>query len=441
MSTWGGRVGPYPSIRTGNPVSEADLRALGDNLAMVARGTLQVLLAGARGVLIDGEAFAGGVTLPAGAAIISADGYPVYRVWQAKQITFEAASGNLALYLCASARTDADAQGAAPMLAYELDAVTVLARPAAQVAPSWALKLGEGSVAASSFTTFVEADGLRIVVPAHGEQHAADGADPVTAAMVGALAVSTRGAANGVASLGSDGKVPADQLPTGSGGVASFNGRTGAVTPQASDYTPALIGALATSARGAANGVASLGSDGKVPTAQLPSLTVSSRTRTRVDSYFAEMAGMAWYDYGAPGQVYGTGGVLEVVYDAVRERTYYDWVYSGSSAEVNGVLTVRLPQNFSDWDDTAAIVANVWTSDGTLGKAKLTIKKPFTSGTYSTGDLFGNQNFTEHAITRTDLSAIGLSAGNEMQIHVKLTAGSSKRVRLAEIRLTYLETY
>ena len=47
--------------------------------------------------------------------------------------------------------------------------------------------------------------------------------------------------------------------------VASVNGNTGAVT-----VTPASIGAIATTARGAINGVASLDSSGLVPSAQLP---------------------------------------------------------------------------------------------------------------------------------------------------------------------------
>ena len=57
---------------------------------------------------------------------------------------------------------------------------------------------------------------------------------------------SEKGAANGVATLGEDSKVPANQLPD-------------------MDY-------VKSSEKGAANGVATLGSDGKVPTIQLPSV-------------------------------------------------------------------------------------------------------------------------------------------------------------------------
>jgi hypothetical protein len=92
----------------------------------------------------------------------------------------------------------------------------------------------------------------------------------LTASNVGAVPTTEKGAANGVASLGSDGKVPAAQLPAASGGgaVSSVNTKTGDVVLVASD-----VGAVATTALGAASGVATLDSGSKVPTAQIPSLT------------------------------------------------------------------------------------------------------------------------------------------------------------------------
>lgn len=56
------------------------------------------------------------------------------------------------------------------------------------------------------------------------------------------------------------------------GGVTSFNGRSGIVTPKSGDYTAEQVGAIPSSEKGTAGGVASLGADGKVPTAQLPSM-------------------------------------------------------------------------------------------------------------------------------------------------------------------------
>lgn len=79
--------------------------------------------------------------------------------------------------------------------------------------------------------------------------HIADKKNPhgVTAAQAGAIPASEKGAASGVATLGADGKVPSAQLP-------------------AMDYVP-------TSEKGVASGVATLGTDGKVPTGQLPEIS------------------------------------------------------------------------------------------------------------------------------------------------------------------------
>ncbi|MGW0136233.1 hypothetical protein [Streptomyces sp. NPDC003299] len=59
-----------------------------------------------------------------------------------------------------------------------------------------------------------------------------------------------------------------DALGGGGGAVSSVNGQTGAV-----NLTAANVGALAATARGSANGVASLDAATKVPTTQIPDLT------------------------------------------------------------------------------------------------------------------------------------------------------------------------
>lgn len=56
-------------------------------------------------------------------------------------------------------------------------------------------------------------------------------------------------------------------IPTG---VTSFNGRGGAVKPQAGDYTAEMVGAIDQTKKGRASGVASLDAQGKVPAEQLP---------------------------------------------------------------------------------------------------------------------------------------------------------------------------
>lgn len=73
------------------------------------------------------------------------------------------------------------------------------------------------------------------------------------------------------------------------GGVTSFNSRTGAITPQTGDYTAEMVGArpstwtptasevgaIPATEKGAASGVATLGTDGKLTAAQKPAYTAS----------------------------------------------------------------------------------------------------------------------------------------------------------------------
>lgn len=88
----------------------------------------------------------------------------------------------------------------------------------------------------------------------------------LTANDVAAIPTAQKGAANGVATLDASGLVPAAQLSIPAGVVTSVNGKAGpTVTLVASD-----LSALATTARGTANGVASLDGASRVPVAQLP---------------------------------------------------------------------------------------------------------------------------------------------------------------------------
>ncbi|MEW2406476.1 hypothetical protein [Streptomyces griseoviridis] len=90
------------------------------------------------------------------------------------------------------------------------------------------------------------------------------------AADVSAIPASAKGVASGVASLGSDGKVPTAQLPTlaDPNAVTSVNGLPGPTVT----LTAASVSALAASTRGAVNGVASLDAAGDVPIAQVPNV-------------------------------------------------------------------------------------------------------------------------------------------------------------------------
>ena len=110
--------------------------------------------------------------------------------------------------------------------------------------------------------------------------------------MASAIPINEKGAANGVASLGADGKVPSAQLPSldyiptvqkgEANGVASLgsDGKVPSTQLPSLDYVP-------TSQKGTAGGVASLGEDGKVPSAQLPEMGAQTYTATLLSTGWA----------------------------------------------------------------------------------------------------------------------------------------------------------
>ena len=145
-----------------------------------------------------------------------------------------------------------------------------------------------------------------------------------TANDVGAIPASEKGTANGVATLGADGKVPSAQLPSldyipssqkgAASGVATLgaDGKVPTAQLPAMDYVP-------NSEKGAASGVATLGTDGKVPTGQLPEI---SSVKT-----FTATIGTTWTeneDTGVKSQSVPITGVL------AKHTAKVDHAYTGS---------------------------------------------------------------------------------------------------------------
>lgn len=89
--------------------------------------------------------------------------------------------------------------------------------------------------------------------------------------------------------VGFDDDGDAVAMPAPDTGVTTFNGRTGTVMPQAGDYDAADVGAIPASEKGAASGVASLGSDGKVPGEQLPDMDYIPTSQKGAASGVAEL--------------------------------------------------------------------------------------------------------------------------------------------------------
>lgn len=93
------------------------------------------------------------------------------------------------------------------------------------------------------------------------------------------IALSEKGAPNGVASLDLNGHIYGTQLPFSQVNPlidGSASPGTSAAVARNDHRHPTDVTRLAASEKGAANGVASLGSDGKVPSAQLPTIPSAS---------------------------------------------------------------------------------------------------------------------------------------------------------------------
>ena len=109
----------------------------------------------------------------------------------------------------------------------------------------------------------------------HASQHASGGSDPISPDDIGAIPSSDKGKAGGVATLDSSGKVPSGQIPS-----LEYAGKTHAnqhATNGSDPITPASIGAIPSSDKGKAGGVAALDSSGKVPSGQIPSLEYAEK--------------------------------------------------------------------------------------------------------------------------------------------------------------------
>lgn len=110
-------------------------------------------------------------------------------------------------------------------------------------------------------------------------------------------------------------------------GVTTFNGRTGAVSPQNGDYTAEMVGAIPATQKGAVSGVAELDSTGRVPSTQLPSYVDDV-----VDSYVVGSTPLAadWLSNTSGGAALTpeTGKIYLVVSDGEYQNREYRW--SGS---------------------------------------------------------------------------------------------------------------
>lgn len=132
-------------------------------------------------------------------------------------------------------------------------------------------------------------------------ESAAGVGDQVTAAESAASAASAK-AQEAAASAAAAKKSAEEAGAAAGGGVTSFNGRGGVVSPQAGDYTAEMVGAIPTSDKGKAGGVASLDTSGKVLSSQLPAMDYDAagsaeavKTWVQGQNYLKEHQSLAGY--------------------------------------------------------------------------------------------------------------------------------------------------
>lgn len=149
------------------------------------------------------------------------------------------------------------------------------------------------------------------------------------------ISTAEKGVASGVASLDSSGKVPSGQLPS-------------------MDYIP-------TSEKGAASGVASLGSDGKVPSGQLnlSSSVSSTSTTTAANSYAVNQAydkAVSAYNLANGKPSVSSGTPTLSAYGNYPAPTLHGggWVRIGNLVVVDIEISSNLdtPSNTTDYDFT-----------------------------------------------------------------------------------------
>ena len=155
-------------------------------------------------------------------------------------------------------------------------------------------------------------------------------------------------------------------------GVTSFNGRTGAVTPQSGDYTAEMVGArpstwtpsaedvgaIPATEKGAASGVATLGTDGKVPAGQLPEMDYVPNSEVGVAGGVAELDSSGKVPVAQlPILTFGAQSVATSAWAA--DTTYEGWGFRAALA-LSGVTADYVPSvTFGIADATGGNLAPV----------------------------------------------------------------------------------
>lgn len=161
-------------------------------------------------------------------------------------------------------------------------------------------------------------------------ESAAGVGDQVTAAESAASTASAK-AQEAAASAAAAKKSAEEAGAAAGGGVTSFNGRGGVVSPQAGDYTAEMVGAIPTSDKGKAGGVASLDESGKVLPSQLPAMDYdvagsaeAVKTWVQGQNYLKEHQSLAGYatETWVEGKGYQTAEQVNTAIESAKEQLF-----------------------------------------------------------------------------------------------------------------------
>ena len=236
----------------------------------------------------DAKTAATAATAKAEAAEVAASG----AITAANSATNAANSANTAATNAEKAVTEATKAASA---------ATVAATEASEAAATASAKANAAATAANNATSkATAAETAANTATAKADTAASQGAAAATAATAATTAANNAAAAANQATAAiqevknyadekaQEAKDYVDNAILEGGAVTSVFGRAGAVKAQAGDYTANMVGAIPASEKGTANGVATLGSNGKVPASQLPDTNAVSSVFGRVGTIVAQ---------------------------------------------------------------------------------------------------------------------------------------------------------
>ena len=194
------------------------------------------------------------------------------------------------------------------------------------------------------------------------------------------------------------------------GGVTSFNGRTGAITPQEGDYTAEMVGAVSEEDVGVANGVAELDSTGKVPASQLPSMDYIPTSEKGANS------GVATLD--ASGKL---TSAQKPTYTADEVGARPD-TWTPSASDVGAVPTSRTVNGHALSNNVTLDAADV----GAVPTTRTINSKPLSSNvTLTAEDVGAGEPATSATVTLTAAGWTGSAAPFSQQVSCSIVAADT----------------